>query len=347
MLDSMNVTADQLCAYIAEFHSTLDTIAARFFSKELAKNLMHVSLLPAKITCYASTQNGVAFEYSPASTLSIIGVRGTQLIEDLVIQAPNKLRNVGPLFGAHFPDLTIGGMTIEGAFPFRLPAGDSKAKLYDVRLSAKQLNWSREFDYVEFYSNRLATHWSTEAAHSRAKDEVLAALFMERSAETKGVDLHDYFSKFWRKTVLLLGAYDSDGSERLRRIASALTQLGYEPLLIKDVPDFETYDISQKVVAVGSVCRFIVMDDSMPSGHLSEFEIIRSNRWVSAILRAGGRGASWMTAGASIASNVMHEGPYDPADVLPAVTAAVQWAEERLKGLKDSYGNLYPWRMKP
>jgi hypothetical protein len=48
-------------------------------------------------------------------------------------------------------------------------------------------------------------------------------------------------------------------------MAAALEELGYEPLLVKDVPDalgFEHYDLLQKAVLIGSVSRFTVIDDT-------------------------------------------------------------------------------------
>ena len=100
--------------------------------------------------------------------------------------------------------------------------------------------------------------------------------------------------------------------ERLSHISSTLRQLGYEPLLVKDVPDIPAYDIPQKVVAVGTIARFVVIDDSSKSGHLAEVEICRRNDWVTILLRAGGRGGSWMTAGASHLSSVVLEKDYTP-----------------------------------
>jgi hypothetical protein len=236
-------------------------------------------------------------------------------------------------------------MTIEELYPLRIGGADSRIKLYNCSFSSRRFGWYRTFRYLEMYSNRLASNWTLNAAQGRAKDEVLAALFIAKNANSKGVDLYGYFRQFREKTVLVLGAYDAAGSIRIFNICSALTSLGYNAITIKDVPEFEAYDISQKVVAVASVCRFIVMDDSTPSGHLAEFEICRTNRWLMAVLRAAGHGASWMTAGASIASNVVHEGSYDPSNVLPAVTEAAHWAESRLSELERSFDKLYPWRL--
>jgi hypothetical protein len=81
-------------------------------------------------------------------------------------------------------------------------------------------------------------------------------------------------------------------------------RIGYKPLLIKDIPDFEHYGLQQKLVAIAGMSRFIVIDDSNPSGHLIELEICRLNRWVTIVLRVHGCPSSWMTAGISLSSTV-------------------------------------------
>jgi hypothetical protein len=169
-------------------------------------------------------------------------------------------------------------------------------------------------DYAEFYGDRRATRWTPEADQSRAKDEVLGALVVGRRAQKANKQLHEYVSSFHEKVVLLLGSYDSAGEARLRQFASCLEGLGYDPVLIKDIPDFEHYDLSQKLVVVGAMSRFIVIDDSSASGHLTEFELCRSNRWVTLVLRAQGLAPSWMTAGVSVASNVIFEGAHEKTE---------------------------------
>lgn len=130
------------------------------------------------------------------------------------------------------------------------------------------------------------------------------------------------------------------------QLKDALERLDYEPLLIKDIPDFPSYDLPQKVVAVGTISRFIVVDDSSKSGHLLEVELCNQNRWVTILLRADGKGGSWMTAGAAASSNVILEIPYSLNAIHLAVAEAAQWAESKLKILEQHNNTTYPWRVK-
>ncbi len=343
----MNATDDTVRRYVETLHATVQEVSGRFFSPEQSKQLVHNSLLPAKITCYVSTQFGVGFEYSRAPETKIATVLGSARVEDLFVQAPKRLRDVGPMVSIGGSNTGIERLTLAGKFPFRLSREEASVNIAEVRFASEALGWKRDVEYAEIYGDRRASRWSIEAAESRAKDEVLAALFLAQHAEKTKRKLDEYVSSFRQKTVLVLGAYDAaDGEKRLRLISAYLEEIGYEPVLIKDIPDFEYYDLSQKVVAIGAVSRFIVVDDSSPSGHLTELELCRSNRWVTIILRAGGRASSWMTAGASISSNVILEADYDPLNPKPAIEEATKWAEKRLAEVKEKLSTLYPWRLK-
>ena len=342
----MNATEAVLANYNKEFHRTLSDVSERFFSAEQAKRLLHNSLLPATITCYVSSQFGVGFEYSSAAETKIKTVRGSARVEDLFVQAPKRLRDSGPIVNIAAPNIGIAQLNLEGAFPFRVRHEEAWVNFRQVGFAHHALGWKRDVEYAEIYGDRRESRWSIEAAQSRAKDQVLAALFLAQHAERSKKNLHEYVSSFREKTVLVLGSYDKDGETRLRLITAALDELGYDPVLVKDIPDFEYYDLSQKVVTIGAVSRFIVVvDDSSPSGHLTELELCRSNRWVTIIMRVAGRGSSWMTAGASIASNVILETSYDHRAPKPAVEAATKWAEDCLAELKKTFNALYPSRM--
>lgn len=339
-----NATEDIVTRYVEEFHKTLADLSSRFFSAEQSKQLLHNSLLPATITCYVSTQFGIGFEYSPAADTKIVATSGSARVEDLFVRAPPHLRRIATFFSLASPNNAISRINIEGAFPFRLSREDASINFSDVRFSYAPLHWQRDVVYAEIYGDRRASRWSIEAAQNRAKDEVLSALLVARRAQSVNKTPDEYISSLREKIVLVLGAYDSAGEERLLSIKACLKELGYDPILMKDIPDFEHYDLSQKFVAISALSRFVIFDDSIASGHLNEFELCRMNRWVTVLLRAGGIGSSWMTAAASATSNVILEAAYNPENPRPAVEEATRWAEDRLLNLKKTYNTTYPWR---
>lgn len=94
----MNVTEKGLKEYLETFYETLHDSSQNFLPPKHQKNLRHLSLLPAKIIGYVSTQYGVAVEYIPSDQTIIKTIRGSGPIEDLIVQAPKKLRSIGPIF---------------------------------------------------------------------------------------------------------------------------------------------------------------------------------------------------------------------------------------------------------
>jgi len=170
------------------------------------------------------------------------------------------------------------------------------------------------------------------------------ALVEIQRVQQKNISLSEYIGSFKKKTVLVLGDYDDEGLARLEEIRDVLTKIGYEPFLLKDIPDHPYQDLRQKVVAVGAVSRFIVVDDSSKSGHLLEIQLCDQNRWVTVLLHADGLSGSWMTAGLSHTSGVILEQAYSPTDLEATLIDASSWAEKKLQELQVKFENTYPWR---
>jgi len=338
----LNVTAEQLQAYIEMFHRALELTAEQFLPQEHRSTLLHSSLLPARITGYVSTQFGIAIEYESAPETTVQIVRGSARVEDLFVKAPPNAKAVGPLLKIGGTGSGLAKMTLAGGFPFRLTTENASASFFEVGFEIGP--WRRDVKFAEVFGNRDAANWSVGKAESRAKDEVLVAIVQLRKAQEKNTSLADYIGRFKDKTVLLLGDYDTDGLSRLEAISGALKSRGYDPILVRDIPDHPQQDLPQKVVAIGAVSRFVVFDDSSASGHLLEVQLCKQNGWVTVLLRAGGVGGSWMTAGASHASNVILELAYDPASPDLAVGQAADWAETKLRELERKFESTYPWR---
>jgi hypothetical protein len=340
----MNVTEEDFRAYIDLFHKTLDATASEFLPEELRQTLLHISVTPALIIGYVSTQFGVAIEYVPASATQIEICRGSARVEDLIVQAPPYIQHTKPIFSIAAADTGFYGCTFSGGFPFRLKQLGASLFLENVTFDAG--SWKRTVSYAEVFGNRSRDFWRTDLAVSRAKDEVLAALVESQRAEKKNISIAEYISSFKNKTVLVLGDYDDSGLTRLDQISQVLVSLGYEPLLIKDIPDHPYQDLRQKVVAIGAIARFIVVDDSSKSGHLLEIQLCDQNKWVTILLRAGGHGGSWMTAGFSHLSAVILEQPYNATSLGSEIAEATQWAELKLQELQAKFDSTYPWRHK-
>ncbi|HEY4712187.1 MAG TPA: hypothetical protein VIH69_05885 [Dehalococcoidia bacterium] len=337
-----NIRDEGLRDYLKSFHETLQSTADQYLLPEYHKRLLHLSFLPATIKGYVSTQFGIAIEYLPSDSTSIEIVTGSQRIEDLLFQAPKKIRDIGPLFNVVGAMCSFTNLQLEGAFPIRLTKETASISLFDMSFQAGQ--WKRTVHYAQLFGYRKADDWSAAQAVARAKDEVLAALVEVQRAGHSDISLDQYIASHKARTVLVLGDYGVEGLVRLDAIVNELKSLKYEPILIKDVPDHPHQDISQKVVAIGAIARFVIVDDSSNSGHLMEIPICKQNNWVTILMRLDGKGGSWMTAGASSFSNVILELPYDRNSIRDALIEGTKWAEEKIGSLEQTLSGIYPWR---
>jgi len=194
------------------------------------------------------------------------------------------------------------------------------------------------------YGNRTAEFWSEINAVRRAKDEILFALLDLKQAKKWSLSIAEYLRDFKEKTVLVLGDFSVGGRKRLEAIKGAIADLGYDPILLDEIPDDLNYNLEQKAVAVGSVARFVVFDDSSKSGHLVELIHSKINDWVTVILRLEGSKGSFMTRGASSYSKVIRESTYSFVDLPGVLSESVQWAEKTITELKLAGMRMYPWR---
>jgi len=113
---------------------------------------------------------------------------------------------------------------------------------------------------------------------------------------------------------------------------------------LDEIPDDLHYNLEQKAVAIGSVARFVVFDDSSKSGHLVELVHSKINDWLTVILRLEGSKGSFMTRGASSYSRVIRESTYSFANLPEVLSESVQWAEKTIIELELAGMRMYPWR---
>ena len=246
------------------------------------------------------------------------------------------------MFDISASDIKLIGLTFNGSFPFRLTSQEASVSFTDVTF--KVGDWSRPVKHAELYGNRTIAFWSDVNAVTKAKDEILLAMVYLKGSEKRSVSLSEYLNTFKEKMVLVLGDYGDDGIKRLEEIKKILVDLGYDPISLNEIPDDLHYDLQQKAVAVGSVARFVVMDDSSKSGHLVELPYAQSNRWCLIILRLKGSDGSFMTRGASATSKIILEKSYSSGNLPEVMNESVKWAEERIKEVRETMKVDYPWR---
>jgi hypothetical protein len=340
----VNVTEQQMRAYLETFNRTYLETVTEFFNEDQWKLLYRVPLLLGETIGYVSTQFGAAFEYTGRPPHRVSVRRGRARIEDLLTGAPKEVRHLPAFAEFDGTNSSLGGLTAEGFFPFRILNDRASVTLLDIRFRVG--NWERNIELAEVFGNRSSEFWSPDkaVARARSKDEILLAALQINRAAKRSLGLKDYIDRFKAKTVLVLGDYAEEGRHRLRRIRDGLSRLGYEPILLEDIPDRPEMDLQQKLVAVGAVSRFVVIDDSSKAGHMFELPSVRDNRWVAIVLRLEGSEGSFMTRGLAVASNVILERTYRPDAVDAVLTVTTHWAEERLTALRRKFSATFPWR---
>jgi hypothetical protein len=313
--------------------------------------------LPARVVGYVSTQHGVAIDYDPprertgADVTTYEVISGSARIEELVLRhagAPGAMFQAAPVFDiSNGNRILFVGIHLTG--PIRI--AEDVEVVFDRCLFSWAVpgttEWSLGTARLELYGNRRADNWSAAMAIERAKEEVLAALFELQRAELKGVSLQDYYAHYKEQTVLVLGSYSLAGMARLRRIKGKVAELGYEPVLISDVPDQEAQTLLQKVVMVGSLSRFVIVDDAEPSGHLTELVLCKANDWLTVVMRPNNVPSSAMSAAAAVLSNVILEVAYDPMTLEDVLPSALEWAEKKRTEIGSKLRAGYPFSNPP
>jgi len=332
---------EDLRAYLTSFHDSLLSLAERYLPPEARTNPPHAVLLPSEVIGYVSTQFGVAWEYIPFDTA--LGPRattydireGSARVEDLILAgAPKAMLRAGPALSVAGAGYWIIGMNSQGRFVLtRENANIVFDRCVFTWPTGVGREWFKGTSILEVYGDRRAELWTPDRGLVRAHQEVLTALFEVNRAKLRGLGIAEYAQQYRGRVVLVLGSYSHTGLDRLEKIRAILARFEYDSILLKDVADQEGQTPSQKLVMVGSVSRFIVMDDTEQSGALAELPLCKENGWLTAVLRPHGRPSSTMSAHPGLLSSVILEVDFEPHELELEIAKVVVWAERRHREL--------------
>jgi predicted aspartyl protease len=149
---------------------------------------------------------------------------------------------------------------------------------------------------------------------------------------------------FKQNTVLILGQ-DTTEIYRLRAIQNSLKRHGYTGIIVKDIVDIDIQSIEEKVNMLASFCRFIICDNSFPSGHIDELKICAFNRYVTTIFQEKGHGATMMQADYQLDFSFMKTFIYSNIkNIDTTVDDAIKWTEIKIEERRKYFNKLYGWR---
>jgi len=145
-------------------------------------------------------------------------------------------------------------------------------------------------------------------------------------------------------SALVLGKDTGEHLERLRAIAKELEEIGYQVYLVRQEPDRPGETVIQKVLRHALSARFVVVENTDPSGHLYEFpHVAKMAECVVAVLQERGKGATWMFEDGYARHRHWCKFEYAPGQLKEAVIAAVQWAEEFVREFSKEQKDTLPW----
>lgn len=145
-------------------------------------------------------------------------------------------------------------------------------------------------------------------------------------------------------SILILGKDTGEGLELLKRIQTHLDNLGFYTYIIKEQPDIIGESVIQKVLRFGLSSRFVIIENSEPSGHLYEFpHITKFAELTSIVLQRQGEGATWMFEDLYHKINNIKKFEYTDDNLEEQIEVGVTWAKEYTKSFGDFQKQKSPW----
>jgi hypothetical protein len=164
---------------------------------------------------------------------------------------------------------------------------------------------------------------------------------------------HRAFEEVWNRaermledsdSVLVLGKDTRGHLKRLHAIAAVLTDLGYHVYLVEEQPNRPGETVLQKVLRYALSSKFIIVENTDPSGHLYEFpHVAKMAECVVAVLQEKGKGATWMFEDGYARHRHWKKFGYSPEKLKEAVHAAAEWGEDFVKRFTKKQKRVLPW----
>lgn len=341
------------------------------YSEEMTKLVSQVpeeyrSLLPdhlisnQEIRVYVTRETGIVIDYVGISKHPSITVHGSDQCFDDLIFPPTETQvpchqgslELKPLrkSGMDEPVVTLSFIgEMKGIVLFKITGGghlfayDSKLmssnfgrhvifNIYVQREYSDGRLVSRYVRYAELYPSKNELFTSSKAVANARKDleDYLNIAKSEEMGPTvqKYVRIGEAVHQLKENSVVVLGKDTS----LLGRIRDELHTLGYNAFLVKEQSDIPGQSPEEKAKLYTLMSKFAVMEDSVASGHIAEFEYCKNNRVVLAMLRQKGKGSTWMIGDAAIVDvNYIRVFEYAERNLHAVLGEAVKWAESYIQ----------------
>ena len=208
------------------------------------------------------------------------------------------------------------------------------------------------FRFFQYETNRDLLHLLSSTL-LEFKTQLKRPSYIQKRKEQK--TLMEVLQDSLEKNVLVLGKdSDADGLEKMERISQVLCSKGYVPIFLKKLPEIRHLSLEEKMIRIGALCRFILVEDSRASGHIDEVRLCVECQYITATIREAGSASSWMQAHYPYTFNFINRFCYNitketvtqdslcenMSDSLETATEkAIEWAEKRIKDQKKYFGS--------
>jgi hypothetical protein len=209
---------------------------------------------------------------------------------------------------------------------------------------------------------RLAQEGHPFAKPSRDDDDVhifvrwQLRLSHSTQAELVAGSIKSAFDLVWHRadsilensdSVLVLGKDTGAALDRLKTMKCKLEELGYYVYIIKEQRDRLGESIVQKVLRYALSSKFVLIENTEPSGHLYEIpHVAKAAECVTVVLQEEGKGATWMFEDAYAKHNHWHKLTYREGGLENVVEAAATWAEKFVTDFAGYQVAKLPWLKK-
>lgn len=145
-------------------------------------------------------------------------------------------------------------------------------------------------------------------------------------------------------SVLILGKDTGEGLDLLKRIQTFLESLGYYTYIIKEQPDIIGESVMQKVLRFGLSSRFVIIENTEPTGHLYEFpHVAKLAELTSIVLQKEGQGSTWMFEDLYHKLNNIKKFEYIEDNLEEQIQNGIQWATDYLQSFGAFQKRTLPW----
>ena len=143
--------------------------------------------------------------------------------------------------------------------------------------------------------------------------------------------------------IVILGKDNGPELDELLMVKDYVSSKGYNADMIKGLPEIPMMSLDEKVRMWTISSRFCIMLDIQPSGHIKEYEILKQQRTVLAVLRQKGKGSTYMIGDDEIDSNHIRIFEFDKSPI-GILNEVIQWCEGVNSKRTGYYDHKYPWR---